>query len=261
MVCAPCPMHILGVEIDNLSRAEILARVERFLAEPKFHQIATVNPEFLVEADRNPEFKKLLNDCDLRVADGFGISLAAFFRSLIASSPFRKGEGREGVFPFERFPGVDLTEELLRMANERHLSVFLAVRADGLSSFEQVRIAILKKYPRLKINGLDIQISSLIGNWKLEIGNSAIVFCNFGSPAQEFFLAKLKSEGIQSRVAMGVGGAFDYLTGKQMRAPWCLQKCGLEWLWRLLSQPWRWHRIWTAVAVFPMKILTKKDRS
>ncbi len=235
-----CSMDLLGVEIDNLSRADILTQLERFLDEPKFHQITTVNPEFLVEADRNPEFKKVLEGCDLRVADGFGIALASFFR----------GERLKC-----RFPGADLMDEVLNMANEKNLSVFLAVRSDGLSSYEEVRTAIQKKYSGLKIDGLDID--SLFGNWKLEIGNCAIVLCNFGMPAQETYLSVLKNKNRGLRLAMGVGGAFDYLTGKQKRAPKWLRATGLEWLWRLAHQPSRWRRIWHAVVIFPVRVFMK----
>ena len=236
-------MKVLDVKIDNLSRIEILDRVKRFLDEPKFHQIATVNPEFLVEADRNPEFKKVLDGCDLCVADGFGLSLVAFFR-------------REKLKC--RFPGADLMEEILRLANEKNLSVYLAVRADGLSSYDEVKTAILRIYPGLRIDGLDIDSSPLFGNWKLEIGNSAIVLCNFGAPAQELFLANLRNTGVESRVSMGVGGAFDYLTGKQRRAPKWMRTMGLEWLWRFALQPSRIARIWNATAVFLWKVITKK---
>lgn len=240
-------MQILGIEISNLSRTEILAQVERFLDEPKFHQIATVNPEFLVEADRNPEFKKVLNDCDLRVADGFGISLVAFFR----------GEKLKC-----RFPGADLMEEILRMANERRLSVYLAVRAEGLSAFEEVRTAILEKYPDIHIGGGNFNRS----NWKLVTSNSQeifqlpithyqLLFSNFGAPYQELFLAGLKSQETKCRLAIGIGGAFDYLTGKRKRAPKWLRVVGFEWLWRVIQQPSRIRRIWNATGLFLFKVV------
>ena len=238
-------MKILGSEVDNLSRTEILDRVRQFLDEPKFHQIATVNPEFLVEADRNPEFMSALNSCDLRVADGIGISLVTFF----------SGEKLKC-----RFPGADLMEEVLKIANEKKLSVYLAVRADGLSSYEEVRDVILKMYPNIKIDGLNINIADCrfqIAEFQSSIKNlkSAIILCNFGAPAQELFLAKFKDETSELRIGMGVGGAFDYLTGKQKRAPKWLRDIGLEWLWRLICQPSRIIRIWNATAVFLFKVL------
>lgn len=231
-------MQILGVEIDNFSRAEILSRVERFLDEPKFHQVATVNPEFLVEADRNPEFKSILNQCDLRVADGFGISLAFFFC----------GERLR-----YRFPGADLMEEVLKMANEKNLSVSLAVRADGLSSYEEIRFALLKKYPGLNIDGEGYPVSKL----KIQNTKYDILLCNFGAPAQEIYLSELKNKNHELRFAMGVGGSFDYLTGKQKRAPKWMRMMGFEWLWRFMHQPSRMIRIWNAVIIFPMRVFLK----
>lgn len=234
-------MRILGVEIDNLSRADILIRVEKFLIEPKFHQIATVNPEFLVEADRNPEFKSALNQCELRVADGFGISLVAFFR---------------GEKLLCRFPGVDLMEEILSMANELHLSVYLAIRADGLSSYDEVRTAILKRFPHIEVGGAHISEYKVSG-MKYEVSDTAIVLCNFGAPYQELFLAGIRTQETGCRLAVGVGGAFDYLTGKRKRASKWLRAIGLEWLWRVIHQPSRIRRIWNAVIVFPVKVFLK----
>jgi N-acetylglucosaminyldiphosphoundecaprenol N-acetyl-beta-D-mannosaminyltransferase len=83
-----------------------------------------------------------------------------------------------------------------------------------------------------------------------------ILFCNFGAPHQEKFLNSLKSAKI--RLAMGVGGSFDYVTGKLQRAPRAMRIFGLEWLWRLILQPKRWRRIWNAVIVFPIKIILFK---
>lgn len=234
-------MNILGIEVDNLSRTEILDRVRQFLDEPKFHQIATVNPEFLVEADRNPEFRDVLNGCDLHVADGVGISFASFF----------SGERLKC-----RFPGADLMEEVLKMANEKKLPVFFAVRADGLSSYEEVRTAILEKYPNLVVVGRGFMNCSEKESYSKVINHkSNIIFCNFGSPSQEFFISQFKGESSELRIGMGIGGAFDYLTGKQKRAQKWLRTCGLEWLWRLVIQPSRIIRIWNATAVFLFKVI------
>ena len=232
-------MDILGVPIDNLTREEILARVKMFLDEPKFHQIATVNPEFLVEAEKNKGFHEVLRQCDLRIADGFGIKLAFFF----------KGEKLKC-----RFPGADLMDEIIHETGGRGLSVYLAIRKDGLSSFEEIKFALLKKYPNLKINGADIDPKIHDSQFMI---HDSIVFCNFGAPEQELFLAKLKGQGVESRLAMGVGGSFDYLTGKQKRAPEWLRTIGLEWLWRLIQQPKRFKRIFDATIVFFFKVLTK----
>lgn len=232
-------MQIFGIPIDNLSRAEILSRVEDYLAEPGFHRIATVNPEFLLRAADDNTFRASLLEADLRIADGFGIVLAG----LLAGERFT------------RFPGADLMQEILSIAEERKLSVYLAVRCDGLSSYEEIRSVLLQKYPHLKISGADIDPQ--IPATQVTVP-AAIVLCNFGAPEQELFLAHLKNREQSPRLVMGVGGSFDYLTGKQKRAPKILRALGLEWLWRLILQPTRWKRIWHAVIVFPFRIIFHK---
>jgi len=231
-------MKLLDISITEDSCDAILTRVKTFLAEPKFHRIATVNPEFLVLAEKDPTFKQSLKSADLCVADGVGIIWAGLL------------QGKKAT----RFPGTDLLNEVLFLAERDGHAVYLAIKKDGLSSYEEIRVALLKKYPNLSVSGTDDE-SDNFGNWKLEIGNSAIVLCNYGAPMQELFLANLKEVGVASRVAMGVGGAFDFLTGKQTRAPRCLRAIGLEWLWRLILQPKRWKRIWNAVIVFPFLLL------
>ena len=228
--------EILGIRIDNLTKIEIQQKVESFLTEDKFHQIATINPEFILAAQENMEFKNILNSCNLNIADGFGIKLAFW----------RYGKNLKC-----RLAGVDLMMEILQIANEKRLSVFLAANKNGLSSWEETRDAILKTYPNLEITGENINI--LDTNYKPPTTNYQLIFCSFGAPQQEIFLRSQK--GGKIRLAMGVGGSFDYLTGKTSRAPQFLRHMGLEWLWRLILQPRRLFRIFKAVIIFPLKVI------
>jgi N-acetylglucosaminyldiphosphoundecaprenol N-acetyl-beta-D-mannosaminyltransferase len=244
-------MKILGVRIDNLSQREILEKIESFLSEDGFHQIATINPEFVLAAQKNEEFKNILNNCALNVADGIGIEFA-FWRL--------KDKLRC------RMAGADLMHEILRIANEKSLSVFLATNKNGLSSYEETRKALSKKYPNIIFNGanLDPQCHSGLDPESIWIPNQVrddkenikILFVNFGAPFQEKFINSVKNDTIS--LAMGVGGSFDYATGKLQRAPKSMRIFGLEWLWRLILQPKRWKRIWNAVIVFPIKVILSK---
>lgn len=228
-------MNILGVRVDNLSREEIIEKINCFLGGERFHQIATVNPEIVLKAQEDEEYKNILNSCDLNVADGFGLNLAFW----------KKGEKLKC-----RFAGADLMEEVLRVAEERRVRVFLVCSKKGLSSWEKTRDNMLKKYPKLEIAGADMD--SFNSNF-----NPEIILCNFGAPQQEKFLNSLK--GGKIKLAIGVGGSFDYFTGKIRRAPLAMRKLGLEWLWRLILEPrYRIKRIWKAVVVFPMKLLFEK---
>jgi N-acetylglucosaminyldiphosphoundecaprenol N-acetyl-beta-D-mannosaminyltransferase len=246
-------MQILGIEIDNLEKREIFRKIGVFLDEPKFHQIATVNPEFVLESLRSSMFREIINNCDLKIADGIGIFFAAL---------------RRGKFLKHRLAGADLMLEILRLAEKRNLSIFLACRKDGLSSYEETCVAIKKICPRLKIEGDDVDCdSSESENPVLSLSESAhnyILFCNFGAPHQEVFINSVKSDRI--RLAMGVGGSFDFLTGKVQRAPLIFQRAGLEWLWRIFQpQEWKFkkqrlRRIFRAVLVFPIRVILCKEK-
>lgn len=233
-------MNILGAKIDNFSRAEILAKIKFFLQEKKAHQIATINPEFILQAQKDNDFKNILNNCDLNVADGIGIWFAFL---------------RQGKYLKNRLTGVDLMLEILKISAKKNLSIFLVSHSEALSSWEETRDVILKKYPNLKIAGIKIDKNSI--NSQLPVIDSSIVFCNFGAPQQEKLLYSLKNQkNSKIRLLMGIGGSFDFLTGRIKRAPKCIRIAGLEWLWRFLQEPkYRAKRIFKAVIVFPIKII------
>ena len=234
-------MDILGVRIDNFYKHEILEKVESFLDEEKFHQIATINPEFILAAQRDLEFKNILNKCALNVADGSGLKYA-----FIRNFSWLKA----------RFAGVDLMQEILEIAERKKLSVFLAISKNSLSGFEEIKTVLLKKYPNLKIDGFAIDPLNS-GSYKIQDTKYRILFCNFGAPYQEKFLNLQKNGNI--RIAMGVGGSFDFMTGKTRRAPKLIQSLGLEWLFRLCQEPkYRIKRIFNAVIVFPLKVIFSK---
>jgi len=232
-------MDILGVRIDNFTKKEILEKIVSFLDEEKFRQIATVNPEFILEAQKNQASRKILNSCDLNIADGFGISCAFLRHRKVLKT---------------RIPGADLVHEILRIAEQKKLGVFLAINEDGLSKFQEIKDVILEKYPNIAVFGADLDKNDT--EYKLPDDNCRILLCNFGHPQQEAFINRQKCDNI--RLATGVGGTFDYMTGKVKRAPVFMRRLGLEWLFRLIQQPKRIGRIWKAVVVFPIKVMMKK---
>lgn len=236
-------MHILGVRIDNLEKKEILEKIESFLTGNKPCQIATINPEFILTAQKDEEFRNILNSCDLNVADGIGI----WFAFLCF-----------GKYLKTKIAGVDLMEGILQIAEKNDKKVFLVACSGGLSTWEEMRDAILKKYPRLQVSGANLS-SNIIG-YELPVVDCSIILCSFGAPHQEKFLHSLKSrENGNIRLVMGVGGAFDFITGKLGRAPFWIRKIGLEWLFRLVQEPkYRFKRIFNAVIIFPIKIIFYK---
>lgn len=232
-------MNIFGIPIDNLSHAAVLRQIGEWLESDRFHRIATVNPEFLLLAERNQAFRGALHSADLRLVDGVGLHLPFFLG----------GEPLIG-----HYPGADVLKDILELADAKRLSVGLLLAPSGLSTYADVERATHSRHPNIDIQKFAPEYLSS----SLQPIPYAIVFCNYGAPLQEIILAGLRENPGNVRLAMGVGGAFDFLTGKVPRAPKLLRSIGLEWAWRLYQQPRRVRRIWNAVVVFPLKVLSQK---
>ncbi|HCP08215.1 MAG TPA: hypothetical protein DIT25_00210 [Candidatus Moranbacteria bacterium] len=247
-------VDILGVRVDNFNKRELIGKIQEFLAGKNFCQIATVNPEFVLAAQKDEEFRNILNGADLNAADGVGIKFAFLWYGKILK---------------KRIAGADLMMEILKIADEKKMKIFLAANSGGLSSYEEVARAIKNIYPEIELGGINLDnqisnfqfsISNQILNSKFQIQNSDIVFCNFGAPHQEKFLHSLKSlKDSKIKLVMGVGGSFDFLTGKIKRAPKIMRSIGMEWLWRFFQEPkYRAKRIFKAAIIFPIRILLTK---
>jgi N-acetylglucosaminyldiphosphoundecaprenol N-acetyl-beta-D-mannosaminyltransferase len=231
-------VKILGTRVDNFSKEEILEKIEFFLREDTFHQIVTVNPEFILHAQEDEEFRTIINQSSLNIADGIGLKYAFFLH--------RK-------WLKKRIAGADLMHEILRLTNDRKLSVLLAMRKDGLSSYEELVGVLKKMYPDIIFSGIEIDLD---GYASYSIGDAGddILLCNLGAPFQEKFIFHQKSANI--RLAMGVGGSFDFVTEKILRAPKPFRFIGLEWLWRLAQQPlYRHKRVFNAIFLFTFSLI------
>lgn len=240
-------IEILGVKIDNLTKAEIIKKIQGFLNNNKNNYLVTINPEFIIEATKDTGFKNILNEADLKVVDGFGLILAAWL----------KGKNIK-----KRLAGSDLTLEICRLAEQNNCSVFLL---GGFGNTAQLAADNLKKqFPKINIVGaeegtiypfFDNENSQLLA--RINIAKPAILFVAFGHPKQEKWIKENMTKIPSIRLAMGVGGTFDYLAGKTPRAPHFMRNLGLEWLFRLILQPWRVKRIFNAIFVFLWLVIWK----
>lgn len=239
-------ISILKVNIGNLDRKSILGELDSCLEGNGFKQIVTVNPEFVLEAEKNEGFRDIINNAELSLVDGVGINFAFW---------------RKGVIPKSRITGADLVWEILERASKKKLKVFLVANKKGISSWRETRRAIREKYPFLKVYGmnLDPRINTIEKLKNLsKLHDSHVLLCNFGAPQQEFFVSSVRNVETKLRLVMGVGGSFDFMTRKIRRAPMIMRFFGLEWLWRLIVQPQRVKRIFRAVIVFPIKVMFSK---
>lgn len=244
-------MEMLGVPLDAVTRDEAMGRVEAFLCEPRPHLVTTPNPEMLVEARKDEAFLAALRSADLAVPDGFGLLLV----SRILGQPLP-----------ERISGADLLVDVCRAAARMQKNVYLLGGGEGVAA--RAADALKKRIPGLRVAGamsggkvMKDGPEPRISAEALETVKAAapdVLFVAFGHGTQEKWTVANLPRLPSVRLAMGVGGTFDFLAGEVRRAPAFFRKLGLEWLWRLILQPWRVKRIWNAVVVFPYLALTSR---
>jgi N-acetylglucosaminyldiphosphoundecaprenol N-acetyl-beta-D-mannosaminyltransferase len=229
-------VRVLGVRVDCLDMAAALTRIEQLADDGAHHLIATVNPEFVMRAKADPEFARVLESADLCLADGSGVVWAA---------------RRQGCTMREPVTGVDIIPPLAALCARRHFRLFLLGAAPGVADDLATRLR--GEHPGLDIAAhagspdpsADAETLALIRAHKPQV-----LLVAYGHPKQELWIDRMR-ESLGVAVAMGVGGSFDYLTGRIPRAPAWMRRAGLEWLFRLIRQPWRVRRM----AVLPLYAL------
>jgi len=250
-------IKILEIKIDKLTAEEVLEKIEDFLLVKKpytlkselqqQHYIATLNSEILLETQKDEEYFHILNNADLSVVDGSGLKFAA----LMTGNNLK------------RIPGSDLTEKILRIAKDKKLKVAVLNWSRGLSKKEDIEKTLIKKYPNLKFAVENIKrnfanFAKTENFTRLQKFAPDILFVALGAPYQEKFIYRNLNKISSIKLALGVGGSFDFISGKIKRAPLIFRKLGIEWLWRLIMQPRRWKRIYSAVIIFPCKFIKWK---
>lgn len=240
------PIHLLGVRIDSVTAEDARDALLRFLHGMTQHQIVTVNPEFIMEAQRNRAFAGVLARSSLATADGFGLLLVARMKGMDVPS---------------RLTGVEMTELIAALCASEGKTVFLF---GGLGDVAVRTAAYLRgRSPSLVVCGAENEFddhgAQRSMDTTLERIRSArpdVLLVALGSPKQELWIADHLMALPTVKIAMGVGGTFDYLAGEIRRAPRILRRMGFEWLWRLFLEPRRrWQRIVTAVVRFPLAVM------
>ncbi len=230
-------VNILGINLSALSHRDTLSKIEDFLNDGRQHYLVTPNPEIILASHHDEELFYILNHADLSLADGVGLKVAG----IMSGSKI------------PRLTGADLTLDLLKLAAKNNLKVAVVNRESGLSQQTAIKEAVQKRHPNLAVLALDHHRHEAMSEEfmkKINDFQPDILFNTFGSPYQEKFIYHRLKELPSVKIAIGVGGAFDFLTGKIKRAPKQMRRAGLEWLWRLIQQPKRIKRIYNATVVF-----------
>lgn len=233
-------VSILGVPIDPVTQDEAMLRISQMLSEGGKHHITTPNNEMLVAACSNTTFRAVLQASDLNIPDSTGLLWAA--RVTGQSIP-------------ERVTGVDTVARLLRSLSSEHPVFFLGGRygvaqraAENVKSRNQeIKITCFEGSPS------EEEAADIIA--RINESGAHLLLVAYGAPKQDMWINQHLMQLTSVRVAMGVGGTFDFLSGHITRAPKWMRKTGLEWAWRLLLQPTRIGRIFTALVRFPILVL------
>jgi N-acetylglucosaminyldiphosphoundecaprenol N-acetyl-beta-D-mannosaminyltransferase len=234
-------LNILGINISQLKKTKVIEKIDSYLKSDNSHYIITPNPEIILKAiGKDEEYFHVLNQANISIADGFGIKLAGWLK--LENTP--------------RITGAGLVLEILSLLEDSKKKVLVLNWENGLSTSLEIEKFIKKKYKNLKLKVINCdKLGKNLNYDEINKFSADFLFVNFGAPFQEKFIFHNKNKFNNLKCAIGVGGAFDFLTGKIKRAPKILRLLGLEWLWRLLLQPKRYKRILNATVVFFYKFL------
>lgn len=222
-------VRVLGVRIDCLDMEAALDRIEALVEAGGPHLVATANPELVMRARRDPAFARVLESASLCLADGWGVVWAA---------------RRRGAVLAARVTGTDLVPLLARRCAERGWSIFLLGGAPGVA--EQAARRLYEAAPGLVVAGVSSGSAAPEADASqagaVSSARPKVLLVAFGAPRQELWIDRNRLL-LGVPVAIGVGGAFDFLSGRIARAPEFMRRRGLEWLFRLARQPWRAGRM------------------
>ena len=242
---APKAISILSVPVHDITAAETLARIGEFVASREPHQLCTVNTEFVMAAQSDPDFMAILRDADLCLPDAAGILWA----SRLLGTPLR-----------ERVAGSDLVPAIAGAAAAHGWRLFLLGAAEGVA--DRAASILQSRHPNLIVAGAfagsphpDHDEATIA---RIRAARPDVLLVAYGAPAQDKWIARNRHR-LRAPLMMGVGGAFDFIAGVAVRAPRPVQRLGLEWLHRLIQQPWRWRRM-LALPKFAWAVLASRLR-
>lgn len=236
-------INLFGIKIHRIDMASALSAIEGFIADRKPHMVVTADASAIVIAQEDKELHSIINEADLVTPDGMGILWAA----RIMKSPL-----------IERVSGADMLERLCAIANNTGYRVFFLGSAPGVA--EKAAENLKSRYPNLQIAGThhgyfkDSESDEIVNMIKQSTPD--ILFVAMGIPMQEKWIFKHMHE-MQVPISMGVGGSLDVASGLVKRAPKWMQNHGLEWIYRLISNPKKISKVKTLPVFAGMVLMSK----
>ncbi|WP_110112576.1 WecB/TagA/CpsF family glycosyltransferase [Bacillus sp. CGMCC 1.16541] len=218
--------NILGVDVCSDTYEQLAGKLLEDIEHGRKSFIVAINPEKIMKAQEDEELHYLLNQATYQIPDGIGILLASMLKG---------GKIRN------RVTGIDMMLHLCKEAAIHQKKVFLYGAKPGIA--DEAKAKLEEMYPGIQIVGTlnGYEKDEQVIQSRINESHADIIFVALGSPSQENWIIAHKDK-LSPSVYQGVGGSFDVISGRLNRAPAIFQRFGLEWLYRLLKEPWRWKR-------------------
>ena len=235
--------YVLGMRVDDVTFDESLELIEGFIDSRGCHRVVTPNPEFAMAARRDSDFRRVLNSSSLAIPDGVG---------LMAAIRLAGGRIRDHV------RGTDLVHRIAHLCARKGYRIFLLGGGPGVA--EDAADRLRRETPGLQIAGTHAGSSGPQYDQEAraairKAGRVDVLLVAYGGGQQEKWIDRNQAMlGIPC--ALGVGGVFNFLSGRSKRAPEWVRRIELEWLHRLITEPWRWRRQ-LALPLFALLVLSE----
>jgi N-acetylglucosaminyldiphosphoundecaprenol N-acetyl-beta-D-mannosaminyltransferase len=229
----PNQVKILNIVIDNLNSGAVLEIIDNLIKRRRNGFLVTANTDHMMKLQKDADFKDAYNNASLVLADGMPLIWASKF----LGTPLK-----------EKISGSDLFPLLCETASRKGYSLFFLGGREGAA--EKTADVFRNKFPNIRIVGVYSPPfgfeNNLNENYKItqmiKVAKPDILFVGLGAPKQEKWIFKHKNL-YEVPVSIGIGASFEFVSGFVRRAPVWMQKCGLEWSWRILMEPKRlWRR-------------------
>lgn len=229
-------INILNIGIDNLTRQQAVYKIIKMIEDGGVHHVIPLNPYKLWKIRATNDLKVISDKANMHIASGAGIQWAG----RMLKTPIKE---RIGILSFMM--------ELIRLVEIKEYSIFIVGGRPEIA--ERAFFNIKKSFPNIRIVGRhggyfnEEREKSVIEAIRKSEAN--IVFVGMGFPKEDKWIYKFKSE-FKNIIFISVGGSFDTISGEIKKAPPYFMENGLDWLYRIITKPWRIGRLFRLAAFF-----------
>lgn len=234
-------VELFGFKINTYNFEEAVYQAKTLINSNKVSQVVTINPEMFENAQKDCDFAQIIHEAEMVIPDGVGVKIALKLNG----------------FNLDRIPGIDFAKRLLKECDDENIPVAIIGAKEEIISkaIENLK----KEFSQLNLvyshNGYFNNDEEIYN--ELKNTSPKLILIAMGSPRQEKFIFNSKKV-LNPCLMVGIGGSLDVWSGNIKRAPEIYQKLGLEWLYRTITQPSRFKRIFPTLPLFILKSIKYK---